>query len=607
MSQFVPPTLSGRYDSLEELGRGGMGVVYRAQDLETGQPVALKVLRPEVASDTASVERLKKELLLARQVTHKNVCRVYEFNRIGDVAFISMELIQGETLRSVLRRFGPLSIRKGIEIARQMCAGLREAHAQGIVHRDLKPQNIMVDTGGVIKIMDFGIARSASAETTLSIAGTPAYMAPEQAVGKPADQRSDIYSLGLILYEIFTGTPAFSDASAFARLAKSSHEEPAPACEVEPNVPEWLEAVILKCLEKEPEKRFESVNELDTFLRERQSEKLPPPSMAPTPREFHFSRLVSVIAGAATVLAFVVGFLVGHYWQRRPAPMHHDKAVHSVAFGRGGKLLASGSEDHTIKIWSIPDQREVRTLRGHTSSVNSVAFSNDGRLLASGSTDKTVRIWNVDTWNVGEIFRGHAAQVISVAFSRDGSLLASGSDDGTVKVWDVRAGKELVSLKAHQVGVLALAFSGDGKILASCDTEGKIKLRDPETGRETGTFPDSDEVHAIAFSPDSQLLASGGSNRIIKLWEVANGRANDLDGHTDTVNAVAFSPDGRWLVSGSDDKTIRLWDVATGKQTRILAQNTGGVSDLSISSKGDYLAWGNGDGDVGLLQVKELR
>jgi hypothetical protein len=584
-----------------------MGVVYRAQDRETGQPVALKVLRPEVASDTASVERLKKELLLARQVTHKNVCRVYEFNRTGDVAFISMELVQGETLRSVLSRFGPLSIRKGIEIARQMCAGLREAHAQGIVHRDLKPQNIMVDTGGVIKIMDFGIARSVSADTTLTIAGTPAYMAPEQAEGKPADHRSDIYSLGLILYEMFTGTLAFNDASAFARLARSSHDGPTPPREVEPNVPEWLEAAIQKCLEKEPEKRFESVNELDILLCERLSEKLPSPSTAPAHRMFHFSRLASVIAGVVAVLAFVVGFLAGHYWQLGPAPMHHDKPVYSVAFGQGGKLLASASEDHTIKIWAIPSERQLRRLTGHTGAVNSVAFSPDGGLLASGSTDKTVKVWNVSTWTAEHTLRGHTAQVTSVAFSRDGRLLASGSDDGTVKVWDVKAGKELLSLKAHEVGVTAVAFSGDAKILASCDTDGKIKLRDPATGRETGIFADSDEVHAIAFSPDSQQLASGGLNRIIKLWDVATGRPNDLEGHTDTVYAVAFSPDGRWLISGSDDETIRLWDVATGKQTRILAQNTGGVSDLSISSKDGYLGGGNGSGDVRLLQVKELR
>jgi len=171
MTPFVPSTLSGRYDSLEELGQGGMGVVYRAKDRETGQPVALKVLRPEVAFDTASVERLKKELLLARRVTHKNVCRVYDFNRVGDVAFISMELVQGETLHSVLSRFGPLSIRRGIEIACQICEGLREAHSQGIVHRDLKPQNIMVDASGVIKIMDFGIARSVSAERTAILPG----------------------------------------------------------------------------------------------------------------------------------------------------------------------------------------------------------------------------------------------------------------------------------------------------------------------------------------------------------------------------------------------------------------------------------------------------
>ncbi|MGH9865788.1 MAG: serine/threonine protein kinase, partial [Candidatus Acidiferrales bacterium] len=200
--------LSQRYDILGEAGHGNMGNVYKARDRETGETVALKLIKPEIASDQGMMERFKNELLFARKITHKNVCRVYDFNRIGGIAYTSMEYVEGESLRSVLNRFGSLPLRKGIDLALQICSGLKEAHAQGIVHRDLKPENVMIDAQGNLKIMDFGIARSMEAATHLTgaMVGTPAYMAPEQVAGKPVDYRTDIYSLGLMLYEMFTGS-----------------------------------------------------------------------------------------------------------------------------------------------------------------------------------------------------------------------------------------------------------------------------------------------------------------------------------------------------------------------------------------------------------------
>ncbi len=261
--------LSQRYDILAEAGHGSMGNVYKARDRETGETVALKLLKPEIASDQAMMERFKNELLFARKITHKNVCRVYEFNRIGGIAYTSMEFVEGESLRSVLNRFGGLPPRKAINLVQQICSGLKEAHAQGIVHRDLKPENVMIDGQGNVKIMDFGIARSMEALTRLtgSMVGTPAYMAPEQVAGKPVDYRTDIYALGLIMYEVFTGTPAFQADNAVAVALKQMREAPTPPHEVDPNVPVLIERAILKSLEKEPSKRFQSLAELETVLR----------------------------------------------------------------------------------------------------------------------------------------------------------------------------------------------------------------------------------------------------------------------------------------------------------------------------------------------------
>lgn len=283
LSPAALAALGVRYEILGEAGQGSMGNVYKARDRETGETVALKLLKPEIASDQAMMDRFKNELLFARKITHKNVCRVYEFNRVGGVAYTSMEFVEGESLRSVLNRFGGLPQRKATDLALQICSGLKEAHAQGIVHRDLKPENVMIDGQGNVKIMDFGIARSMEAGTRLtgSMVGTPAYMAPEQVAGKAVDYRTDIYSLGLMLYEMFTGTPAFTADNSIALALKQMREDPPPPHEIEPNISVATERAILKCLEKDPARRFQSIADLESNLRSG-APVMPPPRMLGT-------------------------------------------------------------------------------------------------------------------------------------------------------------------------------------------------------------------------------------------------------------------------------------------------------------------------------------
>jgi serine/threonine protein kinase len=267
----IPPNLAAltaRYELQGEIGRGGMGVVYRARDRQTGDLVALKVIHPSIASDLHAIERFTNELLLARRITHKNVCRVHDLNEFGGVAVISMEFVDGRSLRDLLSQVEAVSIRQGLRIVRQIIGGLAEAHAQGVIHRDLKPENILIGRDGTVRIMDFGIARVADSRRTAigTIVGTPAYMSPEQAEGLPLDARSDIYSLGLVMYEMFCGRPAFIGDTPVAVVAKQVHETPVAPGELEPDLPHRIEHAILTCLHKKPEKRFQSVAQLEAAL-----------------------------------------------------------------------------------------------------------------------------------------------------------------------------------------------------------------------------------------------------------------------------------------------------------------------------------------------------
>ena len=262
--------LDERYRIRRLLGSGGMADVYEAFDLELDETIAVKVVHPDIASRESMVSQFKKEIKLARKIVHPNVCRIYDFGSAGELIFVTMELVPGSTLDSLTKERSDLELDAKIEMFREILSGLEAAHETGIIHRDLKPQNVMVTPEGRAVIMDFGIARELSTDeistTTSEVIGTPAYMAPERMLGNAVDQRADIYSLGVILFELATQRRPFSGMTVFDMAQNQLSVDPPSPSAINPELPAWLEPIILKMLAKRPVDRFQTVSQLMASL-----------------------------------------------------------------------------------------------------------------------------------------------------------------------------------------------------------------------------------------------------------------------------------------------------------------------------------------------------
>jgi serine/threonine protein kinase/tetratricopeptide (TPR) repeat protein len=350
-------TFAGRYHIIEELGRGGMGRVYKVTDTELNEKIALKLIRAEVAADADTVERFRNELKSARRIAHKNVCRMFDIGRAEGAPYITMEYVPGEDLKRLIRKIGQMPAGRTASIARQIAEGLAEAHAQGIVHRDLKPQNIMVDEGGNVRIMDFGIARSLEGKGLTGagiMIGTPEYMSPEQVEGKPVDARADIYSLGIILYEMVTGRVPFEGDTPFVIGVKHKSEAPRDPRELNPQIPPGLADLILRCLEKDREKRFrnaaEVIAELDTIEQAMPTTEIIVPKTRPRTSKqvtvtFEVRKvLVPALTGLAVVAAALLLWLVVLRKNILPT-LPPDKPMLAVLY------FKNNTGDTTLDIW----------------------------------------------------------------------------------------------------------------------------------------------------------------------------------------------------------------------------------------------------------------
>jgi serine/threonine protein kinase/Flp pilus assembly protein TadD len=379
-------TFADRYEIIEELGKGGMGRVYRVEDTKIKQEIALKLIKPEIASDKKTIERFKNELKIARNIRHKNVCGMFDLNEEKGRHYITMEYVSGGDLKRLIRRTKRLDTGTAISIAKQICEGLSEAHNLGIVHRDLKPSNIMIDDNGKARIMDFGIARPVRGKGITGsgvMIGTPEYMSAEQVEAKDIDSRSDIYSLGIILYEMTTGRLPFEGDTAFAIGVKHKSEKPRDPKEINPQIPDNLNYVILKCLEKEKENRYQSAGELRSEL-ERIEQGLPTTDRVAPKRKTITSKEITVqlnlkkllIPALAIFTLVVIGLFLWSPWAKKETPPAESREV-SIAVlpfedlspEKDQGQLCGGLADHIItklsklKVWRVVNWPSARQYK----------------------------------------------------------------------------------------------------------------------------------------------------------------------------------------------------------------------------------------------------
>jgi len=383
-------TFAGRYQIIEELGKGGMGKVYRALDKKLNEEVALKLIKPEISSDKKTLERFQNELKIARKISHRNVGRMYELLEDQGTGFITMEYVTGQDLKSLIRQTGQLTIGKSISIAKQVCDGLSEAHSLEIVHRDLKPSNIMIDKNGNARIMDFGIARSVAGEGITDkgvMIGTPDYMSPEQVEGKDIDHRTDIYSLGVILYEMVTGKTPFEGETALSIAHKHKYESPKEPKSINTQVPDDLNSLILKCLEKDKEKRYMSAGEMRAELENIEkgiptTDRVIPDRKPLTSREITVSFRVKklLVPALAFIGIVIIGVIIWQLLHKTQATLPPSEAAKpSIAVLPFEDL--SANKDQEALADGIPETliNTLSSLEGLYVSARTSSFSFKGR------------------------------------------------------------------------------------------------------------------------------------------------------------------------------------------------------------------------------------
>jgi WD40 repeat protein/serine/threonine protein kinase len=604
---LAPPQASGElgrlgpYRVLRVLGHGGMGVVFLAEDPQLRRQVALKAMLPSLAASPSSRQRFLREAQAAAAIEHDHIIAIHQVGEDRGVPFLAMPLLKGEPLNERLRRPGEdgkpelLALAETLRIGREIAEGLAAAHERGLIHRDIKPGNIWLEGARArVKILDFGLARSADGSGQLTqegaIVGTPAYMAPEQATGKPVDERCDLFSLGCVLYLLCTRQAPFKGADTISTLLAVTSAQPPTPREVNAAIPPALSDLVMHLLAKNPAQRPPSARAVAEALQALAVDQTLLLDPSTTQRKLRPGKPVPAAAAPATggrrwLLAGAILVLLGgaggaaYYFATREPDTSPEERINQAnkdgqhpdqSTGAGTAplsrvaLVSNPAPLPGVESWSIE-------TRGHRGAIHATAFSPDGAWLATAGYDGVVRIWKAQDNSLARALLGHAGPVSSLTWSSDRQRahLLSASDDGTVLLWDVMAGKLLRTFHVSGGKIYAAAWLDEQTVMAKISPpEDRIVFWDANTGKFQRSLKGAltDKLKAFRWSPDGRLLATGHAEGVVKVWEAASGKLRQtLKTGSSMPICLAWTPNSRTLAVGDTDKRVHIWNVVGGK------------------------------------------
>jgi len=568
----------GDYELLEEIARGGMGIVYRARQVSLGRIVAVKMLLLGPLSSPEFVKRFRAEASAAASLLHPNIVAIHEVGVHQGQQYFAMDYVEGQSLAKPLAD-GPLPAKRAASYLKTIAEAIHYAHERGILHRDLKPSNVLIDANDQPRVTDFGLARRLEGGSELTVTGqvlgSPNYMPPEQAVGKrgKVSRRSDVYSLGAMLYHLLTGRPPFVGEALTDTLEQVLNAEPISPRLLNPSVPRDLETICLKCLEKPSDKRYATAqalaDELGRFLNHEPVHARP---VMRAERVWRWCRrkpaLATTLAAALLLLlALLIGGPVLTYrinQARKAESAERKRALQQLVkshVATGNKLADRGDLLSALPWWLEALRLEPDPARAEMHRIR----------LSTGlrQSPKPTHVWF------------HGGPVLDLALSPDGTLVATGSRDTTARVWHLETGEPVTPWLRHSNKVEQVLFSHGGELLLTRETQRRptlIALPMPDDGEGAANvwqlpqgkllfrLPHTNVVRHAEFSPDDQLVVVACSDGFARLWRVSDHALVSAFAHPREVLHASFSPDATLLVTSCRDGNVYLWEIASGKR-----------------------------------------